>query len=102
MCFKMINKIEAKKIMDTEKCIILDVRTKDEFDEMHIYNAILIPLDKLENEVENIIKDKKIKILVYCRSGKRSIDASNILVKLGYKNVLEFGGIIDWPFEIVQ
>lgn len=102
MSFKQINKIEAKKIMDSESCTILDVRTEEEFEQAHIYDAVLIPLDLLKNTVEKVIPNKDEKILVYCRSGKRSIDASIILVSLGYKNVLEFGGIIDWPFEVVQ
>lgn len=102
MSFKQINKIEAKKIMDSESCTILDVRTEEEFEQAHIYDAVLIPLDLLKNTVEKVIPNKDEKILVYCRSGKRSIDASIILVNLGYKNVLEFGGIIDWPFEVVQ
>lgn len=100
--FKIISQVEAKKIMDTEKCIILDVRTAEEFEEKHIFNATLVPLDKIESNIENVIPDKNQKILVYCRSGKRSKDASYIMAKKGYKNILEFGGILDWPFEVVQ
>lgn len=100
--FEIISQVEAKKIMDTEECTILDVRTPEEFEENHIFNAILVPLDKIDSTIENVIPNKNTKVLVYCRSGKRSKDASYIMAKKGYKNILEFGGILDWPFEIVQ
>ncbi|MDE6182317.1 MAG: rhodanese-like domain-containing protein, partial [Eubacteriales bacterium] len=77
--FKIISQVEAKKIMDTEECVILDVRTPEEFEEKHIFNATLVPLDKVEANIENVIPDKNAKILVYCRSGKRSKDASYIM-----------------------
>lgn len=99
--FKMISAVEAKKLMDNTKCKILDVRTKEEFKEGHIDNAILIPLDEIEEKVESIFTDKEETILVYCRSGVRSKNASSIMSKKGYTNILEFGGIIDWPFEVV-
>lgn len=92
---------EAKKIMDTETdYVILDVRTREEFDEGHIPNAILIPDYEIEAKAETELTDKERLILVYCRSGRRSKIASESLVKLGYTNVKEFGGIIDWPYEI--
>lgn len=100
--FKKITPVEAKKIMEKEKCKILDVRTFKEFEESHIYNAILLPLELVENNIEKVFQDKKEKILVYCHSGIKSKLASEIMVNKGYKNVLEFGGIIDWPFDVVQ
>ncbi|WP_250277901.1 rhodanese-like domain-containing protein [[Clostridium] colinum] len=99
--FKVINQVEAKKIMDKGNCKILDVRTKEEFDEGHIENAILLPLDEIEEKVEETFKDKNETILVYCRSGVRSKQASKIMAEKGYSNILEFGGIIDWPFETI-
>lgn len=93
---------EAKKEMDKGNVIILDVRTKEEYENGHIVNSILIPLDEIEAEVGNILKDKEQKILVYCRSGNRSSQASKLLVKMGYINVYDFGGIKDWPYEIVK
>ena len=99
--YKRINKVEAKKIMDNEKCVILDVRTYPEFEESHIDMAINIPLLELHEKAEDILKNKNEIILVYCRSGVRSQDASSILAKKGYTNILEFGGIIDWPFDVV-
>lgn len=95
-----INAEEAKKLMDTENdYIILDVRTQEEFDEKHIPGAILIPDYEITEKAGEIIKDKNQLLLVYCRSGRRSKLASEELVKLGYTNIREFGGIIDWPYE---
>ena len=92
---------EAKKIMDLgEEHIILDTREQDEFDEGHIPNAILIPYTEIENQAEEMIPYKDKLILVYCRSGRRSKIAAESLAKIGYTNVKEFGGIIDWPYEI--
>lgn len=93
----------AKEIMDSEeKVTILDVRTKDEFDEGHIKGAILIPHDEIDESISDIISEKDKKILVYCRSGNRSKVASKTLSELGYSNVMEFGGINTWPYEIVK
>ena len=91
---------EAKEIMDTQKgYIILDVRTQEEYDQGHIPGAILIPDTEIEERAEDVLTDKDQLILVYCRSGRRSKLASEILVELGYTNIREFGGIIDWPYE---
>ena len=91
---------QAKGIMDSqEDYIILDVRTQDEFDESHIPGAILIPHDEISEKAENVLTDKDQLILVYCRSGRRSKLAAEALVELGYTNIKEFGGIIDWPYE---
>ena len=92
---------EAKEIMDKETgYIILDTRTREEFDESHIPGAILIPYDQITEKAENVLTDKNQLILVYCRSGRRSKLAAEDLVKLGYTNIKEFGGIIDWPYEV--
>lgn len=94
---------QAKSIMDTENdYVILDVRTLEEFDQGHIPGAILIPYDEIEEKAEKILTDKNCLILVYCRSGRRSKIASEALVRLGYTNIKEFGGIIDWPYEITK
>ena len=101
--FEQIMPIEAKKIMDSgEEYIVLDVREQSEFDEGHIEGAILIPYTEIEKKAEQMMPDKNAQILVYCRSGRRSKLASESLVKLGYTNVKEFGGIIDWPYEVVK
>ena len=94
---------EAKKIMDNEEgYVILDTRTQEEFDEGHIPGAILIPYDAITEKAETMLTDKNQLILVYCRSGRRSKLASEDLVKLGYTNIKEFGGIIDWPYETTK
>ena len=92
---------EAREIMDTEEgYIILDVRTQEEYDEGHIPGAILIPNTEIEARAEEVLTDKDQLILVYCRSGRRSKLAAEALVELGYTNIKEFGGIIDWPYEV--
>ncbi len=92
---------EAKSIMDSEKgYVILDVRTQEEYDEGHIPGAILIPDYEIKERAEEELTDKDQLILVYCRSGRRSKIAAEALVELGYTNIKEFGGIIDWPYEI--
>ena len=92
---------EAKRIMDSEEdYIILDTRTEAEYDEGHIPGAIVIPHDEIADRAEEELPDKDRSILVYCRSGRRSKLAAEALVELGYTNIKEFGGIIDWPYEV--
>lgn len=92
---------EAKQIMDAQEgYIILDVRTQEEYDQGHIPGAILIPDTEVKARAEEVLTDKDQLILVYCRSGRRSKLAAEILVELGYTNIREFGGIIDWPYEV--
>ena len=101
--YEQITAEQAKTIMDTEKdYVIIDARTEEEFAEGHIENAILIPEYEIKDRAEKELSDKEQLILVYCRSGRRSKIASEELVKLGYTNVKEFGGIIDWPYETVK
>ena len=98
-----ITQEEAKNIMDTQEgYIILDTRAQDEYDEGHIPGAIVIPHDEILEKAEEILTDKDQLILVYCRSGRRSKLAAEDLVKLGYTNIKEFGGIIDWKYEVVK
>ena len=92
---------EAKQIMDTEEgCIILDVREQEEYDAGHIPGAILIPYTQMGEKANDMLPDKDQLILVYCRSGRRSKIAAEALLELGYTNIKEFGGIIDWPYEV--
>ena len=103
LTYEQITPQQAKEIMDTQQdYIIIDARTQEEFAEGHIENATLIPEYEIKNRAEKELPDKDALILVYCRSGRRSKIASEELVKLGYTNVKEFGGIIDWPYEIVK
>jgi rhodanese-related sulfurtransferase len=91
---------QAKEIMDSrEGYIILDTRTQEEYEVSHIPGAILIPYDEITEKAETQLPDKDQLILVYCRSGRRSKLAANDLVSLGYTNIKEFGGILDWPYE---
>ncbi len=99
--YKQITMSEAVKMMETEKnYIILDVRRADEFAEGHIPGAINVANESIGTAEIPELPDKSQLILVYCRSGRRSKEASEKLVKLGYTNIVEFGGILDWKGEI--
>ena len=101
--YEQISGAEAKALMDSESgYIIIDARTQKEYDQGHIPGAILIPEYEIADRAEKELPDKDQLILVYCRSGRRSKIAAEELVKLGYTNVKEFGGIIDWKYEIVK
>ena len=101
--YDQISGAKAKALMDSESgYVIIDARTQEEYDEGHIPGAILIPEYEIADRAENELPDKDQLILVYCRSGRRSKIAAEELVKLGYTNVKEFGGIIDWEYEIVK
>ena len=101
--YDQISGAEAKALMDSESgYIIIDARTQSEYDEGHIPGTILIPEYEIADRAEKEFPDKNQLILVYCRSGRRSKIAAEELVKLGYTNVKEFGGIIDWKYEIVK
>ncbi|WP_156625978.1 rhodanese-like domain-containing protein [Clostridium tertium] len=93
---------EAKEEMNNGDVTILDVRTEEEYNSGHIENSILITVDDIESKAEEILSNKDEKILVYCRSGNRSKKAADLLVKMGYTNVYDFGGIKDWPYEVVK
>ena len=99
--YEMITPQQAKQIMDSrEDIVILDVRTQEEYGEKHIPGAVLLPLDDVEQKAHVVLPEKDQTILVYCRSGRRSKLAAEALVKQGYTNILEFGGINDWPYEV--
>lgn len=101
--YEQITAEKAKELMDSEEdFVIVDARTDEEYEEGHIPGAILIPDYDVREKAEEILTDKEQLILVYCRSGNRSKVASNDLAKLGYTNVKEFGGINDWPYEVVE
>jgi len=98
--YRQITMDEAVTMMETETdYILLDVRTHEEFRDEHIPDAICIPNETIGTEEIPELPDKDQLIMVYCRSGNRSKQASEKLVKLGYTNIVEFGGIIDWPGE---
>ena len=100
--YRQIGMDEAMTIMEEESdYIILDVRTPEEFVEKHIPGAVNIPNEEIGSAEIPALPDKGQLILVYCRSGNRSKQASEKLAALGYTNIVEFGGIIDWPGETV-
>lgn len=101
--YEQISQEEAKRIMDSgTDYILIDARTIEEFNEGHIEGAILIPEYEIAERATKELPEKDKLILVYCRSGRRSKIASQILSDAGYSNVKEFGGIIDWQYEIVK
>ena len=101
--YRQISMSEAQQLMESEKdYIILDVRTEAEFADRHIPGAINIPNETIGDAELSQLPDKGQLILVYCRSGNRSKQASEKLVQLGYSNIVEFGGIKDWPGETVS
>ena len=101
--YRQVNTEEADSMMEEESgYIILDVRTAQEYSEKHIPGAINIPNETIGAEDIPELPDKEQLILVYCRSGNRSKQASEKLVKLGYTNIVEFGGINDWTGETVS
>ena len=99
--YEQITQEEAKQIMDTTNgYILLDTRTQEEYDQSHIPGALLIPHTEIAQRAADELPDKDQVILVYCRSGNRSKQASEVLAELGYTNVKEFGGINTWPYEL--
>ena len=101
--YESISAEEAKRIMDSGvKYFLIDSRTDSEYREGHIPGAVMIPEYEISESRELLPAEKDALILVYCRSGRRSKIASLELVKLGYTNVKEFGGIIDWKYEITK
>ena len=101
--YKKITAADAKERMDSgDEIVILDVRTKEEFDAGHIAGAILVPNETILDQQPDLLPDLDAEILVYCRSGNRSAQAAKKLLAIGYTNVVDFGGIIDWPYEVVK
>ena len=97
LAYKHLTHDEAKEMMaDNPDAIVIDVRTPEEFEKKHIVGALLVPLDALKAGKFELLPDKNQEILVYCRTGRRSKEAAQILADKDYKNVYEFGGIVDW------
>ena len=100
--YKKISAADAKARMDSgDTVVILDVRTQEEYDAGHIAGAILVPNETISDKQPALLPDLNAEILVYCRSGNRSAQAAKKLIAIGYTNVADFGGIIDWPYDIV-
>ena len=101
--YRQVTAEEAIALMEKESgYIILDVRTAQEYSEKHIPKAVNIPNESIGTEEIPALPDKNQLILVYCRSGNRSKQASEKLAALGYTNIVEFGGINSWPGETVS
>ncbi|MGL5206041.1 MAG: rhodanese-like domain-containing protein [Acidaminococcaceae bacterium] len=99
--YQRITPVVVKERLDKgEKLIIVDVRTKEEYDGGHIPNSLLIPHDEMEARASALLPDKNVAIIVYCRSGRRSEIAAKSLIKLGYTNVADMGAISDWTYGL--
>lgn len=85
-----------QKISSKADIVLLDVRTLEEYNSGHIPTSVLLPHNEIEAKAEQLLTDKNKEIIVYCRSGNRSNQAQNMLIKLGYTNVRDFGGISRW------
>jgi phage shock protein E len=90
------------RLSSGDRVMLLDVRTPEEYQEIHIANSISLPLDRLKQEIRNVAPDQGSEIIVYCLSGARSAAASQQLASLGYMNVFDMGGINSWPYETAR
>ena len=101
--YRQISQEEAKEMMEKDDGhIVVDVRRQDEYDAGHIPDAILIPNESIGEERPDALPDLEQIILIYCRSGNRSKQAAQKLFDMGYTNVYEFGGVVDWTGELVK
>lgn len=86
-------------MMDSGGVTVVDVRRPEEYAEKHIPGAILVSNETIAEKSSEMLPDKDAVLLIYCRTGVRSKQASDKLIKLGYKNIYDFGGIVDWQYE---
>ena len=100
--YHKISAEEAYEMMASQEVVVVDVRTREEYDSGHIENAVLVPNESIGSEMPEALPDKEATLLIYCRSGRRSKDAAQKLLALGYQSVYDFGGVIDWPYELVK
>lgn len=89
-------------MMEQENVTLVDVRRIDEYESGHIPKAILVPNENIITDAPTKLPNKNAVLLIYCRSGRRSAEAAQKLISLGYRHVYDFGGIIDWPYETTQ
>ena len=100
--YRKITAEQAYNMMrDRDDYILLDVRTDEEFRDEHIEGALLIPHTEIGSRAKTELPDKNALILIYCRAGRRSEIAARELIRMGYTNVYDFGGILDWIYETV-
>ena len=100
--YHKISAEEAYEMMASQEVVVVDVRTREEYDGGHIENAVLVPNESICSEMPEALPDKEATLLIYCHSGRRSKDAAQKLLALGYQSVYDFGGVIDWPYELVK
>jgi len=93
---------EEARAMMADGVVVLDVRTQAEYEGGHIRDAVLLPDNEISERAAAVLPDKGQTILVYCRSGRRSEAAARLLISMGYTRVYDFGGIVDWPGEVVK
>jgi len=100
--YNRISAEDAFRMMgEADDYLLLDVRTEAEYAELRIEGAVLVPVDEIGDWADSGAVLKKRLILVYCRSGRRSATAAKALVRMGFTNVYDFGGIDKWPYETV-
>lgn len=104
LTYKQLTSEEAKSNLDKnfDNILLVDVREAGEYNSGHIEGAILIPLGEVEFDFDDMDIEKDKEIYVYCRSGKRSGVAQDILIDMGFTNVYNIGGVLDWPYELVK
>ena len=100
--YQKLSAEEAYEMMASQEVVVVDVRTREEYDGGHIENAVLVPNESIGSEMPEPLPDKEATLLVYCRSGRRSKEAAQKLLSLGYQSIYDFGGVIDWPYELVK
>lgn len=100
--YQKISAEDAYEMMVSQEVVVVDVRTREEYDGGHIENAVLVPNESIGSEMPETLPDKEATLLIYCRSGRRSKDDAQKLLALGYQSVYDFGGVIDWPYELVK
>lgn len=94
---------EAHDMLTSDRHLIVDVRTQEEYDVGHVPNAVLLPLDEITPQTaEGIAPDKEKPVFLYCRSGRRSAEAAQLFAGYGYEQVYDFGGVQSWPYELVS
>lgn len=97
--YRKITAEDAKKLMEQGSVTIVDVRTPEEYAEAHVPGAVNIPNEDIGSEQPEALPDQEAALIVYCRTGRRSKEASDKLLTLGYKNISDMGGIVDWTYE---
>lgn len=96
---KKISASEARKLLTSKNAVLIDVRNPGEYQEKHIPKSVSLPLDRLENEAKKHFPDPSAPIITYCQTGRRSAMAATVLNRLGYLQIYDLGGIINWPYE---